>query len=144
MKIKYSLFLLVLIGFNSVAGEWTKLSTKDFMSDMEAITLRLSSSKSFSVNVSYASYEKENEEVIHDRSNGYVKRVGNNYHSFAMGIHSIQNANERVVVDNGNEIISVTNPVTSQDQYITPELSEKVLNLAKSISKKVKGTMYII
>ncbi len=139
MKSIYILFLLELAWFNSNAAEWTNLSTKDFISDMQVITLRLSNSKSFSVNVSYASYEKENEEIIHDQSNGYVKKAGNNYHSFAMGIHSIQNTTERVLVDNGNEIISVTNPVTSQEQYITPELSERVLKLAISISKKSEG-----
>lgn len=65
---------------------------------------------SYSIMVAHASYEDHKTIVPHERSSGYFKKDKSNYHSFILGIHTIQNENYKIVIDTLNKLMLVAKP----------------------------------
>lgn len=64
----------------------------------------------YSLAVTHASYEDYTTKTAVEKSSGYFKKEKNNYHSFLIGIHTIQNSQYKIVIDTTQKIIMVSNP----------------------------------
>lgn len=64
----------------------------------------------YSMKVTHASYENYTTTVPADRAVGYFKKDKNNYHSFLIGIHTIQNNDYKIVIDTAQKIMLVASP----------------------------------
>ncbi len=64
----------------------------------------------YTLMVTHTSFEDYKTIVPADKSVGYFKKDRNNYHSFLLGIHTIQNKKYKVVVDSSQKIIIIANP----------------------------------
>lgn len=64
----------------------------------------------YSLTITHASYEDHKTIVPVEKSVGYFKKDKNNYHSFLLGMHTIQNSNYKIVVDSSEKILMVANP----------------------------------
>jgi len=133
---KTSILVFLLIAGKLSAADWQTINADQFQAEMNAISAKVESAHSYSVDVRYSTFESGVTEMIHDQSAGYVKYMNNKYHSMAMGIQSIQNANERIVVDSVNRIIAITNPVSDSVKNYAPQLTSLLLKKAKSIRKR--------
>lgn len=65
---------------------------------------------SYSLSVTHASYENYTTMVPVEKAVGYFKKDKNNYHSFLLGIHTIQNSTYKIVIDSSEKIIAIANP----------------------------------
>jgi hypothetical protein len=136
MKYFITLITVLIHGMNASADDWSRVTTDDFLAAMTNITDKVQKNASYSVDLSYTTYELSKNEIIHDYSSGYVKKSGIDTHSFTMGIHTIQNEKCRVVVDSINEIIAVTNPMSVEFNEMAPALSKELYKNVKSIRKR--------
>jgi len=64
----------------------------------------------YSLSVTHASYESYKTTIPVEKAAGYFKKNKNNYHSFLIGIHTIQNKTYKIVIDSSEKIILVANP----------------------------------
>ena len=64
----------------------------------------------YSLDVVHASFENYTTSSPADKAVGYFKKDGKNYHSFLLGIHTIQNKDYKIVIDTAEKIIAVANP----------------------------------
>jgi hypothetical protein len=64
----------------------------------------------YSLDVVHASFENYTTPLPADKAIGYFKKDGKNYHSFLLGIHTIQNTEYKIVIDTAEKIIAVANP----------------------------------
>ena len=63
----------------------------------------------YTVTVTHASYETHTTTQSFEKSVGYFKKEKDNYHSFLLDIHSIQNARYKIVLDTANKMMMVSN-----------------------------------
>ena len=137
----FCISLFLVMGINVFGSDWKTISVEQFQSEMKIISDKVEDTHSYSVEIGYTTLESSAGEVIHDQSTGYIKYSDKNYHSYAMGIQSIQNTRERVVVDSTNRIIAITNPVSEAIKNLSPELSTLLLKKASAIRKRIGNGM---
>lgn len=93
----------------------------------------------YSLTVTHTSYEDYQTIVPADKTVGYFIKNNYNYHSFLMGIHTIQNNNYKLVIDTSEQIIIVANP----DKLIWRNYSvseyDSILKICTSLKVTDKG-----
>jgi len=111
------------------------LVTKKF----EEMNSQLKALQNYSIVVSHFSYESFVSTVAHEKSTGYFKRANNNYHSFLMGIHTIQNQMCKLVIDSIHNTIFISDPDLSWQQTFTQADYLALMNLSTSVLKNQVG-----
>jgi len=116
--LKFTLLLLVTVCFSFVLHEvqWTSISKEDLAKAFEQVGDKYKNSASYSMNVTHASYESYTDVKPHQRSKGYFKKEGNNYHSMLLGIHTLQNERCKLIVDSAKKVILVSDPDKSMQK----------------------------
>jgi hypothetical protein len=115
--------LLCCLFIGSAAAQSVSISKEEMGAVFEKTNTWFRATNAYSLNVTHASYENYTTGVPADKSDGYFKKDGNNYHSFLMGIHTIQNSQYKIVIDTAQKIIVVANPdqltwlAYTQDDY---------------------------
>jgi hypothetical protein len=82
----------------------------DMIKVFEKINTWFRTTPAYSLTVTHASYENYTTEVPEEKSVGYFKKQGDNYHSLLLGTHTIQNKNYKIVIDTAGKVILVANP----------------------------------
>lgn len=106
------LFIVAFVGNKMFAQvSWTPV-TKDEMSKVfEQMNSWFKNTSDYSLTVTHASYKDYKTTVPAEKSVGYFKKdKNNNYHSFLLGIHTIQNANYKIVVDSMQKVMVASYP----------------------------------
>lgn len=67
----------------------------------------LNAMPSYSMTVTHASYENYKTPVPYERSAGYFRKDRSSYHSFLLGIHTIENQRYRISVDSSAKVMMV-------------------------------------
>jgi hypothetical protein len=113
MKNRYLLFnsylLLWLIPFVS-KGQSVAVEKAEMIKVFEKINTWFRTTPSYSLTVTHASYEDYTSTTPADKTTGYFEKEGANYHSFLLGIHTIQNSKYKLVIDTSQKVILVANP----------------------------------
>ncbi len=90
--------------------------------------------KFYSANLDYSIYSSYSDSIPLEKINGFYKRNGAKEHSSIIGIETIQNEKERVVIDTGMENIILASP------NLKPQLIESSMQAAVSMCKKITKT----
>jgi hypothetical protein len=93
----------------------------------------------YSMTVTHASYENYTTTVPADKAVGYFKKDKNNYHSFLMGIHTIQNSTYKIVLDTADKIMMVANPDQLVWNTYTPDDYVLLLKTCSTIKLSIVG-----
>jgi len=144
MKIKFhtTLFIGLLFiawGFQANAQSWEPLSYEEMGKILQGINDRYKNLHSFSVTVTHSSYENYFSKNPADRSTGYFRKEGLNYHSFLLGIHSVQNSRYKVVIDTAQNSIMVSNPSGEMTGSLTLGEYDALLKLCSSLKTYSDG-----
>ena len=102
--------LLFLLAASFTGEVWNTITVKEYDAAMSKMEQFYSSKKTYSLKVTHASFKGHDTEVPYDVSSGYFHFDRGNYHSFLLGIHTIQNQKYKVVVDSINRCITVSDP----------------------------------
>lgn len=109
-------FTLFVCSFSRVQSQdvaWKTITKEDMANVFEQLSNWFKNSSAYSFTVTHVSYENYKTIVPYEKSVGYFKRDKNNYHSFLLGIHTIQNKKYKISVDTASKIIMVANTDSS-------------------------------
>jgi hypothetical protein len=137
LKKQYITVLLTLLAITksySQGNDWVTVSKENMSKVFEGMNSWFRNTTDYSLTVTHASYKDYKTTVPAEKSVGYFKKdKNNNYHSFLLGIHTIQNAGCKIVVDSMQKIIMVANPDKLIWTNYTNEDYTYILNAAVSI-----------
>ena len=100
----------------SHAQNWTNATKEEVAKEFEVINSWCRNTPAYSMIVTHTSYEDHTTTIPYETMSGYFKKENNNYHSYLLGIHTIQNAKYRVVVDTSNKIILIATAYNSFEE----------------------------
>jgi hypothetical protein len=84
---------------------------------------------SYSMTITHASYENYEAQVPYQKATGFFKKEKENYHSFIMGMHTIQNDHFKFVIDSSSKTILVANPdQLTWTNYTTDDYTVQLMN----------------
>lgn len=130
--------LHILVVFSSIlfcAFDWDVISKETMAQQFDEMNRQFKSMEVYSIAVTHASFENYTDKIPHEKSTGYFKKEKNNYHSFFLGIHTIQNSRCKVVVDSAHEIIIVADPDHSFANTLTQTDYSSLLSSCALIKK---------
>lgn len=120
---------------------WKTISKEEFLKVLEKVEKLYRTGSSYSVEVSHASFKDYATKTVHDKSTGYfIKDSKNNYHSYLMGIHTVQNEKYKVVADSAKKSIMVSGRDASLDKAMNPVDFSKSMEKCTAIKYYVSGT----
>lgn len=121
---------LIVMSFLSIAagngGDWSVLSQEEFGKVFKQQEVFYKEKTSYDLNIWHASYENFSSTIPYERMEGFFKRDGKNYHSFLMGIHTIQNSRIKIVVDSSDKKIMIANPDDAFQPIATKDLANNL------------------
>jgi hypothetical protein len=113
MKIHYIYLLLIatmhFTTLGAQAPKWTVLTTAQVTKELEYVNNWYVKNTNYSVNVTHNSYENYTNTKAYESINGYFYRNNNNYHSYLLGVHTLQNERIKIVFDSINGVIAISN-----------------------------------
>jgi hypothetical protein len=102
--------LLLFLFIELAKGQSVSISKEEMGKVFEKTNTWFRATPAYSMNVTHASFENYTIQVPVEKASGYFKKNGNNYHSFLLGIHTIQNSQYKIVIDTAQKVIVVANP----------------------------------
>lgn len=126
------------------SAEWKEVSKEQAGKVFEKVNNWFKNTPAYSLNITHASYESYTSLVPAEKSEGYFKKQENNYHSFLLGIHTVQNISYRVVIDTTGHMILVAHPDKSiWEAYTTGDYATSLEScLSVKASETEKETRY--
>ncbi len=124
MKQILSITLLIFTFIPLGAQQAVKLTSKEASELVRKINERILDARHYSCEMSYQIFNTHTDSQALETISGYYRRSGSNEHSMLLGIETIQNEDERVVVDSSGQSIVLVAPV------VKPQLIEENLQLA--------------
>ena len=110
-NILFSFFLLTeMMGIAQSNYSWKVISKEKAKAFIAVIRTWADKHPDYSVNLNYYSYKNYTDLSPFDKSEGYLKRNGENINSLAIGIKNIQNATYRLAIDTARKVILISNP----------------------------------
>lgn len=142
--ITYFCSFLFAISLHAQIPEWESVSKDNMAKVFEQMSNWYKNNATYSVVVTHASYQTHTTAVPYEKSVGFFKKEKNNYHSFLLGIHTIQNANCKIVLDTANKAMMVANVDNSIWAAYTLEDYKHTLKMCKEIKVMTidKNKMY--
>jgi len=113
-EFKYSLFFYFFISLSFAQQPATQQYKYVGRADMAVVFKKINdwfiNTPTYTLSVTHASFEDHKTPNPAEKSTGYFKKENSNYHSFLIGVHTIQNKKYKIVVDSSQKIILVSNP----------------------------------
>ncbi len=135
-------FLNILILFPCVllcSFTWDVIDKQMMTQKLEEIKKQLKDVQNYSITVSHASFEDYTTNVPHEKTAGFFRRSKNNYHSFLVGVTTIQNANCKLVVDSAHGVIAIADPDRSLENTLTHADYDTYLSVCTAIKMMTIG-----
>ena len=101
------IFILSSVSMKAQTPLWSSISKDEMAKIFEKMSNSLKNTQSYSMVVTHSSYENYKTNTPFEQSKGYFKKDKNNYHSFLLGIHTIQNTKYKMSVDTSAKVIMV-------------------------------------
>ncbi len=118
---------------------WQTLSVEEY----DKLTARaenyFSTTQSYALDYSLASYKTHTDKVAFETEHGFVRRSGNNFHSYLLGIHTIQNAKYRFTIDSAYRTVVISEPLKDIDFSFIEAERKALRGSIVSIQKKEEG-----
>jgi len=139
----FKLYISVFITALSVAkptDNWNIITVDEMSKEIKKIEAFYKNTPAYSVSVTHASYKSYTATSSEDKMNGYfMKDAKNNYHSYVLGIHSVQNNKIKITVDSLNKSILINEPDKAFTKEVKVKEIEQMLKICTSV-KKQNGT----
>ena len=88
---------------------WTDISKENMAKVFEQISNWYKQTTDYTVTVTHASFENHTTGIPYEKSTGYFKKEKENYHSFLLNVHTIQNLKYKIVLDSIEKTMMVSN-----------------------------------
>jgi len=140
----YLTIVLLYAGTNSLTLSGQTLAWKSISADAASkvytgLNDLYSKTSSYSIKVKYTSFKDYTTSTEYETSSGYFNKYSKGYHSFLLGIHTMQNTNYKVVVDTSRQIIAVVNPDKAFEKGLTMADYKEILENCTAIKTATDG-----
>lgn len=118
---KWSILILVmfLFGFILPDSNWETVTASDMSKEIKSMEEFYKNTSAYSIKIVHRTYRNYSATKIEDESTGFfIKDAKNNYHSYSMGIRTIQNSKMKLTIDSLNKSILLNEP----DSYLSKEV----------------------
>jgi hypothetical protein len=137
---KYILYIVIVsnlfIGNNNAQNkQWQASSKTEVLKDYARMADWIRSTKTCYLQVKYKSFENHNDVIPYEQSVGYYYKDNAKYHSYTLGVHSIQNEIYKWTVDSLNKLMVVSEAREQNVKAFDTELFEDVLQTCKKYLK---------
>lgn len=132
-------FLFPVCAFSQEKGAWQPASTSEIVTAYQKMSDWFITTTSYSFHLKYTSYKNHISNEVIESSEGYYKRVGNNYKTEAIGIKTVQNAKVRIIIDTSDKIVTITNPGNLSPAGARTEEFAQLVEVAKALKKRTFG-----
>jgi len=102
-------FCLTALALPAQTLAWEEVSKDKMAKIFTGMSDWFKQTTNYAVTVTHASFESHLTPVYYEKSTGYFKKEGENYHSFLLGIHSFQIAPYKIMLDTANRTMLVSN-----------------------------------
>lgn len=143
LRVFYILLLSSVLNLSKVQSQtsWQVSTKEETVSAYKKVCDWFINSNSYSFQVKYTSFQSHTSSEVIETSDGFYKRSGKKYVSYAIGIRTLQNEKMRMVIDTADKVIAVTNPGSLNPSMQSSEDLIKLLENVKSLRKmSVNGT----
>jgi hypothetical protein len=103
-------FLFCVYTISAQSEKWQYVGRTDMAKIFEQMNNWFKNTPTYSLTIAHASFEDHQTIVPFERSVGYFKKDKNNYHSYLLGIHTIQNSTFKIVIDTAEKIMMAATP----------------------------------
>jgi hypothetical protein len=134
MKQIFSIIFFFLGAMTLQAQQAGQLTKKEASALVKKINEKILNAKHYSCEMNYQVFNTHKDSQPLETISGFYKRSGSNEHSMLLGIETIQNEHERVVVDTSGQSIVLTQPT------VKPQLIEENLQSALASCNKISLT----
>lgn len=131
--------LLVCFIFPLLTKAQSAVGKEEMMNVFKKINNFFTNTSAYSLTVTHASYENYTTPVPVEKSTGYFKKQNENYHSFLLGIHTVQNSRYKFVIDTSEQVIMIQNPDQLTWINYTSEDYLQLLKNATAIRMTITG-----
>lgn len=94
-------------------NDWQETDKNTFLNVFEQMNSWYKLHPEYSMKVKHASFDDYSTTIPSDISTGYFIKSKHNYHSFLLGIHTIQNDRFKIVIDSSGKDLFISYPNTS-------------------------------
>lgn len=119
------------------ADSRTAISVEEMSKDIKKIEEFYKNTPAYSITVTHSSYKSYTATAPEDKMAGYfIKDAKNNYHSYSLGIHTLQNSKIKIAVDSVNKSILINEPDKSYTKEVKLTEIETMLKSCTSVKKE--------
>ncbi|MDI1233817.1 MAG: hypothetical protein PSX81_06020 [bacterium] len=133
-QIKFILFSILFFNALYIVGQEQVLSAESASKIIKAINQSILNAKNFSAKLEYNIYKSHSDTNAFKTTTGYYRRNGSLEHSMLVGIETIQNETERLVIDTGSRSLMLSNPNPKV------QMIDENMNVALTMCKKITKT----
>jgi hypothetical protein len=119
---------------------WQTVSKQEAVAIIEHARNWFQTTPSYSFTVSHASYAGYTSSTPHEKQGGYFRKYATGFHSYALGINTIQNKNYLITIDTTKHIILVNNPLKKFEPINPEDLKDIQKRLDKCTAIKMLTT----
>lgn len=142
------LYFVCLCSFSAwpQAGAWQTASSQEVAAAYSKAAAWFTATPSYFFKLKYTSFKNHHSNEQIESSEGYYKRVSNNYVTEAMGIKTLQNGHLKLIIDTIDRRITMMNPGKLNPGIDNTTELETLLAGAKTLKKatQAKNTRYRI
>ena len=112
-----------------------KINEKEAAAIFKKIADWFKDTDKFTVNTEFKTFKSHETITPYETLTGFVKKQGRLFHSYLMGIHTIQNEKYQLMIDTTNKIISVPllDNAAIEYQYEADDQSDSIVISAKLV-----------
>jgi hypothetical protein len=122
--------VLAFAGLAFTATGWTTLTQEQFVEAFKGQETFYKNAGSYSLVITHASFTDHNAAAPYEQVSGYLHKDGSSYHSFILGVHTVQNEKVRLEIDSAEKSILVSSPDRSFDPLSSEQLKQSMQGCA--------------
>ncbi len=142
-KIIIAALLLCQLGFSQ--QNWKTISKEEYLNKMKPARDKMANTNSYSMKLNYASYKGYEAKDVYDQQSGYILKNKKKFHSYSVGIHTIQDEYSRIAIDSVKKTITVNDLSVKMDASLYQKVDTSRMNLFVNAYKyaETDKTQYI-
>lgn len=139
MKLLIYIFGLSLLSSMVVVpvDNWTAITVEAMATEIKKIEAVYKDNVGYSFSISHVTYKNYTTTTAEDKMTGYfIKDAKNNYHSYILGVRTIQNSKVKITVDSINKSIQINTPDRSFTKEVKLSEVENMLKICSVVKKQ--------
>jgi len=120
-------------GVPNTSLQWKEIKKETMSTILEQMNNRFLKMHYYKVNITDASYADYTTAAYHERSAGYFIRMGDKFHSYTLGVHTLQDKQCRIIVDSVKKSVMISDPMDYFEKSLTSGDYDELLKICQKV-----------